>query len=117
MAVSAALGAARQRNVAQGIPNINIEFVYNMPLRAIGQMTGGITDRGLVRAIVLAARGWGLGGLVLLVLTVATGGSIGLGIALWLLWVLGPSVVALVVNALRNKASDKALKTADQSRQ
>ena len=57
---------ARRRNAEKGTPNINIEFVYNMPLRAIGQMTGGITDNGLVRAIVRGAKGWGFGGLVLL---------------------------------------------------
>lgn len=116
MAVSAALGAARRRNAEKGTPNINIEFVYNMPLRAIGQMTGGVTDSGLVRTIVRSAKGWGIGGLLLLVLIVATGGGIGLGIALYLLWVLCPPMVALAVNALRNAASDKALKAADQSR-
>lgn len=116
-AVGAVLGIVERNALKSGMPNINIEFVYNMPLRAIGQMTGGITDSGLVRAIVREAKGWGLGGLVLLVATIALGKGVGLAVLLCLLWVLGPWALAMAVNAIRNVASVRALKEADQSRQ
>lgn len=117
MGIGAALGAAERKARATGAANINVEFVYNMPLRAIGQMTGGITDSGLVRAIVREAKGWGLGALVLLVATIALGKGVGLGILLCLLWVLGPWALAMAINAIRNAASTRALRAADQSRQ
>ncbi|MBQ1839902.1 MAG: fibronectin type III-like domain-contianing protein, partial [Atopobiaceae bacterium] len=116
MAISAGLGVAEREAFKAGIPNLYVEFVYNMPLRAIGQMTGGITDSGLVRAIVREAKGWGLGGLVLMVLAIALGKSVGLSVLLCLLWVFGPWVLAAVANALKNARSARALKETDVSR-
>ena len=116
MAVGTALGAAERKALASGTPNINIEFVYNMPLRAIGQMTGGITDSGLVRAIVREAKGWGLGGLVLLALSIVLGWGVGKGILLCLLWVFGPWVAAMVINFVKNVISKRALDEADAAR-
>jgi beta-glucosidase len=116
MAVGAVLGMVERKALASGTPNLNVEFIYNMPLRAIGQMTGGITDSGLVRAIVREAKGWGLGGIALLVLSLALGWGVGLGLLLCLLWVLGPWAVAMVANAVRNAASKRALQDADASR-
>ncbi len=116
MATSAALGATRRRNVARGAPDINVEFVYNMPLRAIGQMTGGITDRGLVRAMVREARGWGLGGLALLALAVAMGWGLGLGTLLCLLWVFGPWACAFALDTARNRRGHRVLRDADERR-
>jgi beta-glucosidase len=116
MAISAGLGVAEREAFKADAPNINVEFVYNMPLRAIGQMTGGITDSGLVRAIVREAKGWGLGGLVLMVLAIAFGRGIGLAILLCLLWVFGPWLLAAAVNSLENLRSSKALRVADESR-
>ncbi len=116
MLIGAVLGFVERRMVANGAANVNVEFVYNMPLRAIGQMTGGITDSGLVRAIVREAKGWGLGGLVLLVLSVALGWGVGTGVLLCLLWVLGPWVAAMAANAIKNEASKKALEAADTAR-
>lgn len=116
MAISAGLGVAEREAFKAGIPNLYVEFVYNMPLRAIGQMAGGITDSGLVRAIVREAKGWGLGGLVLMVLAIALGKSVGLSVLLCLLWVFGPWVLAAVANALKNARSARALKETDVSR-
>ena len=116
MATGAALGATRRRSMARGAPNINVEFVYNMPLRAVGQMTGGITDRGLVRAMVREARGWGLGGLALLALAIAMGWGFGLGALLCLLWVSGPWVCAFAVDMARNKRGRRVLRNADERR-
>ena len=116
MAISAGLGVAEREAFKADAPNINVEFVYNMPLRAIGQMTGGITDSGLVRAIVREAKGWGLVGLVLMVLAIVLGWGIGWAVLLCLLWVFGPWILAAVVNALKNARSAKALRAADESR-
>ena len=116
MAVGAILGAVERKALRAGSPNINVEFVYNMPLRAIGRMTGGITDSGLVRAIVREAKGWGLGGLALFAAAIALGRGVGLGILLCLLWVLGPWAAAMVVNAIKNAAGKKALAAVDASR-
>lgn len=116
MAIGAALGVVERKALSAGTPHLNVEFVYNMPLRAIGQMTGGITDSGLVRAIVREAKGWGLGGLVLLAASIALGRGVGLGLLLCLLWVLGPWALAMVINAIRNAASARTLKAADAAR-
>ena len=116
MLVGKALGVMERRALASGTPNLNVEFVYNMPLRAIGQMTGGLTDSGLVRAIVREAKGWGLGGIALLMLAILAGWGVGAGILLWVLWVLAPMLVALVANCVRNSASQKALRAADAAR-
>ena len=117
IAVGAALGVAVRESRAAGTPSLHVEFVYNMPLRAIGQMTGGMTDSGLVRALVREAKGWWIGGLVLLALAIALGWGLALGLLLFLVWVFGPWVAALVVNAAKNAHSAKELRKADQSRQ
>ncbi len=116
MLAGKALGVMERRALASGTPNLNVEFVYNMPLRAIGQMTGGLTDSGLVRAIVREAKGWGLGGIALLMLAILAGWGVGAGILLCLLWVLAPMLIALVANCVRNGASQKALRAADAAR-
>ncbi|MBP3884111.1 MAG: glycoside hydrolase family 3 C-terminal domain-containing protein [Olsenella sp.] len=116
MAVGGVLGAMERASLAKGTPNLNVEFVYNMPLRAIGQMTGGITDGGLVRAIVREAKGWGLVGVALGVVAGVLGKNMGLGVLICALWVLGPIVVALVANLVRNGASERVLREADARR-
>ncbi|MGN0286641.1 MAG: glycoside hydrolase family 3 C-terminal domain-containing protein [Atopobiaceae bacterium] len=43
-------------------PNADLEFVYNMPLRSIAQMSGGTVSLGMVDGLVWEVRGlWGLG--------------------------------------------------------
>lgn len=115
MAVGAALGMAERKALTRGKPNLYIEFVHNMPLRAIGQMTGGVTDSGLVRTIVREAKGWGLGGLALLG-AVAVRRGLRKGVLAYLLWELTPPTAAMVANAAKNAVSTRALKKADQSR-
>ena len=72
-------------------------------------MTGGITDMGVVRALVREARGLGWGGAVLLALALALGWGPLVGAGLWLLWVLAPIVVALLANLARNRALAREL--------
>lgn len=114
--VSAALGLVERKSFADGRPNLSLEFAYNMPLRAIGQMSGGLADDGLVRAIVREARGWGLGGVVLLLLSLMLGWGATTGISLCLLWVLAPMAVAFVANLVKNRLSARNLRAADEAR-
>ena len=46
----------------RGKPNLNILFQYNMPLRGLAQMTGGIIGEETVDGLVLEAKGfWVIG--------------------------------------------------------
>lgn len=101
----------------RGAPNLNILFVWNMPLRAVGTMTGGITDMGVVRALLREVRGWGWGGAVLLAAAVALGWGWGVGALLWALWVVAPIALALLANLLRNRALAKKIAHAPAARQ
>jgi beta-glucosidase len=101
---------------AKGMPNLDALFVYNMPLRALAKNAGQFFSMGVVDAFVREAKGWGLGGLVLMVLAIAFGRGIGLAILLCLLWVFGPWLLAAAVNSLENLRSSKALRVADESR-
>ena len=57
-----------QKSLASDEPDLNITFVYNMPLRAIAKMSGGMVSMGMVDAIVMELRGfWVIGILRLLV--------------------------------------------------
>lgn len=39
------------KSIAQGKPDLNIIFVYNMPFRAIGKMAGGAVSQEMCEAI------------------------------------------------------------------
>ena len=46
----------------EGEANINLEFVYNMPLRSVGRLTGGLAGDGVVQGLVWEAKGlWVIG--------------------------------------------------------
>ena len=80
-----------------------------MPLRAMGIMTGGITDMGVVDAVLREARGWGWGGAVLLVLALVLGWGPVAGLLLWLAWIVAPILWALLANLVRNAALARKL--------
>ena len=92
-----------------GASDINVLFIWNMPLRAMGIMTGGITDMGVVDAVLREVRGWGWGGAVFLVLALALGWGPLAGCLLWLAWILVPILGALVANLVRNAALARKL--------
>ena len=92
-----------------GVSDINTLFIWNMPLRAMGIMAGGITDMGVVDAVLREARGWGWGGAVLLALALALGWGPLVGCLLWLAWVVVPILGALVANLVRNAALARKL--------
>ena len=53
----------KQKADAAGKPDLNILFIYNMPLRAVGKMTGGLVDQNMVDGLVRAVNGHFFGGL------------------------------------------------------
>ena len=93
----------------RGASDINVLFVWNMPLRAVGTMTGGITDRGVVDALVREARGWGWGGAVLLAVALLAGWGAGVGALLWVAWVVAPVAWALLANRVKNARLARAI--------
>lgn len=100
----------------RGQPDLNILFIWNMPLRALAKMTNGIAGMGVVDALVREARGIGWAGALLLVAAVLLGWGWGVGIALWALWVILPIVGAVVVNLARNAALAGKIKEASRAR-
>ena len=106
----------RRRNAASGKFNLNLEFVYNMPLRALGQMSGGITDSGFARAIVREAKGWGLIGAAAGIAIGAATKKPARGVLACAAWTLVPPAAALVTNAVRNRKSARQLADTDATR-
>ena len=47
-----------------GKPNLNVLFIWNMPLRALAKMTGGMLDMACVDALVMEIRGFWIIGLI-----------------------------------------------------
>ncbi len=57
----------KEKADATGKPDLNILFLYNMPFRAIGKMSGGLVNRKMVDDILVLVNGhfWkGLGRLI-----------------------------------------------------
>ena len=58
------------KSIAKGEPDLNITFIYNMPIRAIGKMAGGMVSQDMCRSIVTIVNGHaiaffkGLGGII-----------------------------------------------------
>jgi len=94
---------------ASGKPNLNVLFIWNMPLRALAKMTSGMVDMGVVDALVREARGWGLIGLVpALIVKVLTGEGL---LLVWFVWAIIPIIYAFVANLVKNGQLDTRLRT------
>lgn len=65
--VGAIIGDLYRKSLASDAPDLNIAFVYNMPLRAIAKMTGGMVSMGMVDAIVMELRGFWIIGIIRLI--------------------------------------------------
>ena len=52
------------RSLATGTPDLNLLFNYNMPLRAIAKMTGGMVSMGMVDGLVMELRGFWIIGIL-----------------------------------------------------
>ena len=99
-----------------GQPNLNVLFIWNMPLRALAKMTNGMVDMGVVDALVREVKGFGWAGAILLVISLVLNWGVGVGILLWLLWVIVPIVVAFVSNLVKNNALAKKIADASRAR-
>ena len=62
--VCAVLTARLRWSIRRGHPDLNLLFIYNMPLRAVAKMTGGLAGMGVVDGLVMEARGFWLIGLL-----------------------------------------------------
>lgn len=60
-----------QKNQLSGKPDLNILFIYNMPLRGIAKMTNGMVSMGMVDAIVMELNGWWIAGIIRLLIEFA----------------------------------------------
>ena len=61
---AAVLGTLLRRSIKKGKPDLNILFQYNMPLRGLAQMTGGMIGDEFVDGLVLEAKGFWIVGIV-----------------------------------------------------
>ncbi len=65
--VSKSLKKSMEKSAAKGIPNLNVLFIYNMPIRAFGKMVGNIFSMEMAEGVLVIARGhfWkGLGRII-----------------------------------------------------
>ena len=69
-----------QKSIQSGTPDLNLLFNYNMPLRAIAKMTGGIVSMGMVDGLVMELKGF---------------------------WIVG--ILRVIVEAIRNQIANKAM--------
>ena len=69
-----------EKSLRSGTPDLNLLFNYNMPLRAIAKMTGGIVSMGMVDGLVMELKGF---------------------------WIIG--IVRVIVEAVKNQIANKAM--------
>lgn len=62
--VCAVLTALLKHSLKKGRPDLNLLFIYNMPLRAVAKMTNGIVSMGMVDGIVMELKGFWIIGLL-----------------------------------------------------
>ena len=53
-----------QKSIRRGHPDLNLLFIYNMPLRGLAKMTSGAVSMGMVDGLVMEARGFWIIGLL-----------------------------------------------------
>lgn len=105
--VGMVLSALKRKSEASGKPDLNIEFIYNMPMRALQKNAGQFVSMGLVDAIVRELKGWGVAGVVpALLVKLLTGKFF---ILVWALWVLVPLVWEFAVNLVINMLGERRL--------
>ena len=83
-------------------PDLNILFVYNMPLRALAKMAGGMVSMGMVDAIVMVMQGWWLLTTVVgILLSVCTKLPVFwiIGVCWWIVYILFEFVKNMVLNS------------------
>ena len=108
-AIGALLRSLRRRSRKSGTPDLNIEFIYNMPMRALAKNAGQFVSMGLVDAIVRELKGWGLAGVLPAALVGFQTGSVCLFALVWLLWFSLPLTWEFVLNRILNAVGERRL--------
>jgi beta-glucosidase len=105
--VGAIIRAMERASAKTGKRSLNIEFVYNMPMRALAKNAGEFVSMGMVDAIVRELKGWGLIGLVpAIVVRLLTGGWFWV---VWVAWFAVPILFEFVSNLVRNASMRRRL--------
>ena len=68
------------KSLESGTPDLNLLFNYNMPLRAIAKMTGGMVSMGMVDGLVMELKGF---------------------------WIIG--IIRVIVELIKNNAANKSM--------
>ena len=109
--VGAVLRVLVKKTDANGRPNLNALFVYNMPMRALAKNAGEFIGMGMVDAIVREIRGWGLIGIIpALVVKLLTGKHF---LSIWFLWFIIPPLIEFIRNQVLNARGRKLLERQD----
>ena len=106
--VGGILGHLHRRNFDRGAPDLNVEFVYNMPLHAVAKMAPPVC-MGVVDALVREAKGWGVLGIVPAVAVCLLSGGLGWGVLAWALWTLLPILAAFASGRMKDASFAKRL--------
>ncbi|MBQ4381358.1 MAG: glycoside hydrolase family 3 C-terminal domain-containing protein [Oscillospiraceae bacterium] len=93
-----------------GKADLNVLFIYNMPLRALPKMAGGIMDMTVVDMLVLHFKGWWIPGFIVFLVSLFTPIPTWLGILLWFCPLL-LTVGALIKNLIQNAIGENQLKS------
>lgn len=103
-----------QKGKREGHPDLNVLFIYNMPLRALAKNAGQYVSMGLVDALVRELQGWGLVGFVPAAIIKLLCGRFFL--LSWFIWFLAPLAYEFVANLVRNRRGEKLLAEQDMRR-
>ena len=60
----AVLRHMKKKSEREGKTDLNVIFIWNMPLRAVAKMTGGMVSMGMIRGIVMELKGFWIIGIV-----------------------------------------------------
>ena len=55
------LDSMLKKSIAKGKPDLNITFIYNMPIRAVGKMAGGMVSQKMCDGILDIVNGHAIG--------------------------------------------------------
>lgn len=102
-----------KKGAKEGRPNLNVLFIYNMPLRALAKNAGQFVSMGLVDALVREIQGWGLCGLVPAVIVQIFAGDFFL--LVWFLWFFVPLAYEFIKNLVLNARGEKLLAAQDRN--
>lgn len=100
-----------KKGAKEGHPDLNVLFIYNMPLRALAKNAGQFVSMGLVDALVREIQGWGLVGFVPAgIVKILTGKGF---LLVWFLWFFLPLLYQFLANLIQNSRGEKLLASQD----